>query len=995
MTPAARVLGRRLRIGYVVILLTLAGALAGAGSQVRNLLGLDALHAGMINGAGRQRFLSVQAVHRAFLIAHEPSRYPRASVDLALAQWVAQQESVDHYLPRLCPVYGQLCDHFTELKKKHRVVARATVDLLAADAVSPFDDRSAVLQMALNDYVLSADRWVGDFAEQLADFTLSQQRRVLIWSLVLIAATTLVVVLVLEPIIRRLQEERSSLDGAARERTRLAAFAEASHNAVAVTDPQGRIEWVNAGFTRLTGFSPDAAIGKAGLELLQGPDTDPATMAEMTRGVESGNGFHVELLHYKADKQSYWGSLDCRPMIDASGQVTAFIAIESDITEHRRAANELTLAKETAESANAAKGDFLANMSHEIRTPLNGVIGMTGLLLDTDLDSQQREYAEIARSSGEGLLALINDILDFSKIESRHLELESIEFDLRSIIDETVDSVALKASEKRIEILVDVELTCPISYRGDPTRLRQILLNLLSNAVKFTDAGDITLAVGPAPASEGRVALAVSVSDTGIGIPEDRTGKLFAPFTQADASTTRQHGGTGLGLSICRQLIELMGGSISVESRLGGGSVFRFQVVLDSSSTPGTWPRLPLSSPVRALLVDDHPGHLRILSTQLRSWGIQVATAGTAEEALQQWDDLSCDGQTPQIALLDLRLADQDGERLGTRIRARDPSHQCRLVQLTSLTSRLDRGDSGIFDRTITKPVKSDVLYRALSELVGAELLPSGPDATAPNGLEGFHVLLVDDNAVNQKLGERQLTRLGLSVTQAWNGLEALEQLRRRHFDVVLMDCQMPKLDGYEATRLLRRPESGARNPGVPVIAMTAHALSSDRERCLAAGMDGYVTKPIDPKRLLAVLQGVLETRNEALLMGADTPGAEAILDVAALMKTCDEDHDFVRELLHEFLRSASAGAAGIDMAALQQNSPNLRSLAHQLKGAASNIHAGSLAAAAAAMEIADEAQLATSLESFRNAWVATRRHVEHALHRMSQGLSDNRSAAI
>jgi CheY-like chemotaxis protein/HPt (histidine-containing phosphotransfer) domain-containing protein len=525
--------------------------------------------------------------------------------------------------------------------------------------------------------------------------------------------------------------------------------------------------------------------------------------------------------------------------------------------------------------------------------------------------------------------------------------------------------------------------------------LRQILLNLLSNAVKFTDAGDITLAVGPAPAPEGRVALAVSVCDSGIGIPEDRIDKLFAPFTQADASTTRQHGGTGLGLSICRQLIDLMGGSISVESRPGRGSIFRFQVVLDSSSTPGKWPRLPLSGPVRALLVDNHPGHLRILAAQLRSWGIQVITAGSAEVALQQWDELSSAGQTPHIALIDLRLAYDDGERLGTQIRKRDPSHECRLVLLTSLTSHFGRGDSGPFDRTITKPVKSGVLYRVISELAGVEPLPAGPEATASNVLQGFHVLLVDDNAVNQKLGERQLTRLGLNVTQAWNGLEALEYLRRQHFDVVLMDCQMPKLDGYEATRLLRRPESGARNPGLPVIAMTAHALSSDRERCLAAGMDGYVTKPIDPKRLLAVLQGVLETRHQASYTGAETPSAEAILDVAALTRTCDQDYAFVRELLDEFLRSASTIAAGIDVAALQQNLLDLRPLAHQLKGAASNLHAGSLAAAAAAMEVTDEAQLAPCLASFRKAWVATRRHVEHELHRLSQHLSGERGPAI
>ncbi len=723
---------------------------------------------------------------------------------------------------------------------------------------------------------------------------LLEQRRVVSAAVLMVAATVALFILVLEPIIRRLQHERSALDAAAQEHERLAAFAEASPNAVVITDATGRIEWVNAGFIRLTGYSATAAIGSRVGELLRGPDTDRGSVDEAILAAHSSSGIQVEVLHYRADGQPFWGLIDCRPLTDESGQVTAIMVIESDVTERKRhlqrieqqkallaatsrvagvggweyepqsarfvwsemvfhihelpvgetppletaltyypqdvrhkmvaavrssleegtafdfvipfvtakgntrwvralcepqrvdgkctrligtlqdvsemrnAAEELTKAKEAAEAANRAKGDFLANMSHEIRTPLNGVIGMTDLLLDSGLNAEQREYAEIARSSGEGLLALVNDILDFSKIEARQLELENIDFDLRGVIDATIDAVALKAGEKQLELLVNVDLTCADFYRGDPTRVRQILLNLLSNAVKFTETGEIALSVSPTPAPEGRVALAFSLRDTGIGIPPNRLGQLFAPFTQGDASTTRQHGGTGLGLSICRQLVEAMGGTIVAETAPGGGSVFRFNVVLS-------------------------------------------------------------------------------------------------------------RSDANRFDPVLTKPVKREALLRVVTDMSGGTLSNSDPPTAAAGDLHGLHVLLVDDNAVNQKLGARLLQKMGLRVTSAWDGSQAVEQMRRQRFDVVLMDCQMPKLDGYEATRMIRQPGNGVVDPRTPIIAMTAHAMSGDRERCLAAGMDDYLTKPVEPMRLRALLQSVT-TRMQA---PPAAPGARRnIIDV-------------------------------------------------------------------------------------------------------------------
>jgi two-component system, sensor histidine kinase and response regulator len=1115
MTPAARALGRRLRIGYVAVLLALACLRSLGGFQVHELLGLDALHFGMLNRAERLHHLGVQTVHRAERALDEPQKYARSPAEEALADWSAQQTKVDEDLRTVCIADDPLCARFAELKLQQRVAGSLTKNLLAAGPKAYSERQHAALEAALDAYVGLADQWVAQFSDRLTEVIISQQRRILWWSLLMIVAAGSLIIFVIEPLIRRLQKERSTFDEAAQSNRRFATLAEATHSSLVITDPVGRIEWVNPGFTRSTGYSAESAVGKDINKLLRGPDTDPAAMAEIARGAATGEGFQVELLQYRANGDAYWGSIDCRPLTDEAGRITAFFSIETDtteaklseqrliaeqlrasaseerlrkvadsipcmisywnaegicqfangahfsrlgltpeqmigrkadelygagfserdrsrinavlhgerqvfdlalrsasgeiyhtqreyvpdwvgnavvgyyvtateitsrkraeeridqqkallattsrmtgvgaweldpaagvplwsdimfrihelpqgdpppleqmadfypadvqelirtalqqslangtpfdfgvpfitaqgnprwvrtmcepqmvdgkcvrligavqdITDSRAAAEELKQAKETAEAANLAKGEFLANMSHEIRTPLNGVIGMTGLLLDSALNSEQREFAEIARSSGEGLLALINDILDFSKIESGHLQLESIDFDLRSVIDETVDAVALRASEKHVELLVDMDPDCATSYRGDPTRMRQILLNLLSNAVKFTESGDVILSVAAAPAPQGRIALDFSIADSGIGISESQMAKLFAPFTQADASTTRKHGGTGLGLSICRQLVALMGGNIRVESVLGRGSVFRFQVMLEPSTRITCVSHLPLNGPLRTLLVEDHPVSARILTAQLRSFGIEVVWASSAEEALQRWTELDSAGHVPQIALLDHQIANRDADWLGAQIRRRDPARRCRLVLLNSLKNPFSLDYQGIFDRAITKPVKRDALFRALAELIGGESSLNIKRAQADHSLQGLHALLVDDNAVNQKLGERQLTRLGLTVTQAWNGLEALAQLRSRRFDVVFMDCQMPEMDGYEATRILRRADSGVLDSRVKVIAMTAHALAGDRERCIAAGMDDYVTKPIDAKHLARVIESIL-----------------------------------------------------------------------------------------------------------------------------------------
>ena len=562
-------------------------------------------------------------------------------------------------------------------------------------------------------------------------------------------------------------------------------------------------------------------------------------------------------------------------------------------------------------------------------------------------------------------------MLDLSKIETGHLELEEIDFDLRAVIDEAVDAVALRAAEKRLELLVDVDRSCPTNCRGDPTRLRQVLLNLLSNAVKFTERGEVLVTIEPAPAPEGRLGLVGAVRDSGIGIPPEQAARLFKPFSQADASTTRRHGGTGLGLSICKRLVEAMDGSISVSSEPGRGATFSFQVLLLPSAAaepePAAWAdrRLPV------LLVDDHPVNRRILTAQLEAIGLIVEAAASAEEGLEAWDHAHSRGLPPRLVVLDHQLPGHDGAWLAGEIRRRDPEGACRLVLLSSLASRLDGEVRGRFDRLLTKPVKRDALMRTLSSLLGERRVAGDEASPSERGFGGRRVLLAEDNPVNQKLAVRLLEPLGLAVVVAHNGREALEWLRREPFDAVLMDCQMPEVDGYAATRALRAGDCGPLNQSLAVIAMTAHALSGDREACINAGMSDYVTKPVELTRLRQALERAFGIAAPA----ATEPGAAPvghtadILDIEELLRQLDGDQAFVAELLETFLES---GAPLVDQVANGTDPAARRRAAHQLKGSAANVRATCLARAAAAIERGEDEPGPALVATVRSAWAAT-----------------------
>jgi PAS domain S-box-containing protein len=704
--------------------------------------------------------------------------------------------------------------------------------------------------------------------------------------------------------------------------------------------------------------------------------------------VENHRRFSLELPLITVRRRPKWVRMVGEPQI-AEGRCSSIVGALQDITAERTSSQSLRAATAAAKRANNVKDLFLANMSHEIRTPLNGVIGMTGLLLDTELSGEQREYVEIARSSGETLLSLVNDILDLAKIESDQLELERIDFSLRTIIDEAIDSVALAAAQKGIDLNTRLGDGCDAAFRGDPTRLRQVLINLLGNAVKFTETGGVTLEVAKAPFEEGRLGLDIAFKDTGIGIPPDKLEKLFAPFTQADAATARRHGGTGLGLSICKRIVEGMRGLIAVESEVGVGTTFRVRVELEPPSAPAPAP-VPRRKE-RALVVAADTQQGAAVVADLEYFGIVATLAEDAVTAVSAWRTSVTGGEPYSFCFIH---GDSEAGELIAALSTDGSAPAPQIYKLCSLSSLVSTEPAHARIRYLQMPLRRHALQRALHVALGASPA-SVTQGTSGLSLVGRRVLLAEDNPVNVKLETRLLERLGMHVVWAANGLEALERLAEERFDVVLMDCQMPEMDGYEATRLLRRGERGVLDSDVPVVALTAHALASDRERCYAAGMDDYVTKPIDPRRLASVIDQLLE--GSAAVGGTPAaapvvesgvmPGPAAVteagpavlaalplIDCERLNDVTGDDAEFRTELLEAYVASATELVDTLKVAMSLDDDAASRRAAHQLKGASLNV--GAMAIAALAARIEESGLHGNSAESLSAAWDTTNAEV-------------------
>jgi PAS domain S-box-containing protein len=709
-------------------------------------------------------------------------------------------------------------------------------------------------------------------------------------------------------------------------------------------DLDGRFTFANRSFCQLLGRPLQEILGKTD------GDFYPAELAhkyrEDDRRVAATGELFEDVEENEKDGELRYVQVMKSPVCDAAGKIVGTQAVFWDVTEREIAEAERERAKQAAEAANRAKSAFLANMSHEIRTPMNAIIGMTELLLDTRLSAEQREYLTTVHESGEALLLLINDILDFSKIEAGRLELEHAEFDLYETLGDTMKLLALRAHRKGLELACHFRPDVPAAVVGDGPRLRQVVVNIVDNAIKFTARGEVLLDVGVELREAEAVTLHFAVKDTGIGIPAEKHQLVFGAFEQADSSTTRRFGGTGLGLTIAAKLVDLHGGRIWLESEVGKGSTFHFTARLGlGRAAPAPWSRPATIQDLPVLVVDDNATNCRILEEMLRNWGIKPTVTGDARGAIEALHGAVRAGEPIRLVLTDVNMPEIDGFTLVAMIR-REPEFQGVMVMM--LTSGDQPGDISRCEQLgvagyVFKPVKQSELFNAIVAALGTIAGDShGSDwvRQRPRPMRPLQILLAEDSLVNQKLILGLLSRYGHSVCVAQNGQEALGMLEQRPFDLILMDVQMPEMDGLQATAAIR---AGERQKGghTPIIAMTAHAMRGDREACLAAGMDAYVSKPIRAKLLLDTMESLIGSAAEpvAAASGAapsapqDTPQSGAVLDWSDALANVRGDEELLRSMARAFLEELPRLRSTMRQAVARQDRAALRLASHTLKG--------------------------------------------------------------
>jgi PAS domain S-box-containing protein len=745
--------------------------------------------------------------------------------------------------------------------------------------------------------------------------------------------------------------------------------------------------------------SPAGAIGKTDADVFTAEHAQQA-LADEQEIMRTGQPLVARVERETwPDRDASWVSTTKMPLRNDERRIIGTFGISRDVTELKQAQDELTRARDVADAASRAKGDFLANMSHEIRTPLNGIIGMTELLLNTDLTAEQRDYQDIVKTSADALLSLLNDILDFSKIEAGKLELEQIPFDLRETLSVTMRALAARAAEKGLELALHIPPETPNWLVGDPGRLRQIVINLVGNAVKFTGSGEVIVDVRVESSGAEHIVLHCTVRDTGIGIPHDKRERIFEAFCQEDASTTRRYGGTGLGLTISAQLVDLMGGRIWVESQPGKGSTFHFTAQFASAEDQRPIPPAALESlyGMPVLVVDDNETNRFICQELLTHWGMAPACAASGADALMALEDAAASGKPVRLVLLDVMMPNMDGFEVAKQISRLALAAEPTILMLSSAgrAEDLQRAVQCGVARCLTKPVAQSELLDAITNSLGVAAAATGArDSICDDRPAEFaprRVLLAEDGLVNQKVAVKLLERRGHVVAVANTGEEVLEALARERFDLVLMDVQMPVMDGFEATAAIRQREQ-AYGGHLPIVAMTAHAMKGDRERCLAAGMDGYLSKPFRPQELFRAVEQFEAAEGESG-GGWGTPEAESatkditkpaalrnaksrkvVFDKTEALHRVGGSFDIFRELAELFNLECPKQMDRIEQAHREGDLSGLARAAHALKSSVGIFAAKAAHEAALRLEMMGRGEDASD---FHAAWDDLQREIE------------------